>query len=164
MDWWKPGRKQEKIIVYLIFFLYTVSSGYSQGGLIARGIIQTFPNVSVSTFISLSSPQAGQYGGKIIINYYLIQQTLLLPYSFWYTNNTSFQGDNYIDNQISTKSVQPFSNYKYGVTNGLCLMARYVLTVVFLGIFFYSWIFHKYLLPYSCQKQILWKQMFLSCR
>ncbi|KAH9628985.1 hypothetical protein HF086_001895 [Spodoptera exigua] len=37
-------------------------SRYSQGGLIARGIVETFPNVSVSTFISLSSPQAGQYG------------------------------------------------------------------------------------------------------
>ncbi|KAI8427496.1 hypothetical protein MSG28_002028 [Choristoneura fumiferana] len=40
--------------------------GYSQGGLIARGIIQTFPNVSVSTFISLSSPQAGQYGAGFL--------------------------------------------------------------------------------------------------
>ncbi|XP_053604671.1 lysosomal thioesterase PPT2 homolog [Plodia interpunctella] len=36
--------------------------GYSQGGLIARGIIQTFANITVDTFISLSSPQAGQYG------------------------------------------------------------------------------------------------------
>lgn len=40
--------------------------GYSQGGLIARGIIQTFPNVSVDTFISLSSPQAGQYGAGFL--------------------------------------------------------------------------------------------------
>ncbi|XP_063529093.1 lysosomal thioesterase PPT2 homolog isoform X1 [Cydia strobilella] len=40
--------------------------GYSQGGLIARGIVQTFPNVSVSTFISLSSPQAGQYGAGFL--------------------------------------------------------------------------------------------------
>ncbi|XP_075991948.1 palmitoyl-protein thioesterase 2 [Anticarsia gemmatalis] len=40
--------------------------GYSQGGLIARGIVETFPNVSVSTFISLSSPQAGQYGAGFL--------------------------------------------------------------------------------------------------
>ncbi|XP_032529545.1 lysosomal thioesterase PPT2 homolog [Danaus plexippus] len=40
--------------------------GYSQGGLIARGIVQTFSNVSVSTFISLSSPQAGQYGAGFL--------------------------------------------------------------------------------------------------
>lgn len=40
--------------------------GYSQGGLIARGIVQTFPNVSVNTFISLSSPQAGQYGAGFL--------------------------------------------------------------------------------------------------
>jgi alpha/beta superfamily hydrolase len=37
-------------------------SGYSQGGLIARGILEQFPNHNVDTFISLSSPQAGQYG------------------------------------------------------------------------------------------------------
>ncbi|KAG6460037.1 hypothetical protein O3G_MSEX011740 [Manduca sexta] len=40
--------------------------GYSQGGLIARGIVQTFSNISVSTFISLSSPQAGQYGAGFL--------------------------------------------------------------------------------------------------
>ncbi|KAJ0181614.1 hypothetical protein K1T71_002336 [Dendrolimus kikuchii] len=40
--------------------------GYSQGGLVARGIVQTFPNVSISTFISLSSPQAGQYGAGFL--------------------------------------------------------------------------------------------------
>ncbi|XP_045535258.1 lysosomal thioesterase PPT2 homolog [Papilio machaon] len=40
--------------------------GYSQGGLVARGIIQTFPNITVDTFISLSSPQAGQYGAGFL--------------------------------------------------------------------------------------------------
>ncbi|CAG9784651.1 unnamed protein product [Diatraea saccharalis] len=40
--------------------------GYSQGGLIARGIVQTFSNVSIDTFISLSSPQAGQYGAGFL--------------------------------------------------------------------------------------------------
>ncbi|CAG5048427.1 unnamed protein product [Parnassius apollo] len=40
--------------------------GYSQGGLVARGIIQTFSNISVDTFISLSSPQAGQYGAGFL--------------------------------------------------------------------------------------------------
>ncbi|KAF2896367.1 hypothetical protein ILUMI_09806 [Ignelater luminosus] len=36
--------------------------GYSQGGLVARAILQAFPNHNVHNFISLSSPQAGQYG------------------------------------------------------------------------------------------------------
>ncbi|KAF5295035.1 hypothetical protein FQR65_LT10588 [Abscondita terminalis] len=36
--------------------------GYSQGGLIARAILQAFPEHNVHNFISLSSPQAGQYG------------------------------------------------------------------------------------------------------
>ena len=39
--------------------------GYSQGGLIARGIIETFSDLDIKTFVSLSSPQAGQYGGNL---------------------------------------------------------------------------------------------------
>lgn len=38
--------------------------GYSQGGLIARTVLETFGNHTVKNFISLSSPQAGQYGSK----------------------------------------------------------------------------------------------------
>ncbi|XP_015127302.1 lysosomal thioesterase PPT2 homolog [Diachasma alloeum] len=40
--------------------------GYSQGGLIARAILQRFPNHNVRNFISLSSPQAGEYGTKFL--------------------------------------------------------------------------------------------------
>lgn len=39
-------------------------SGYSQGALISRAILETFGNHSVHNFISLSGPQAGQYGSK----------------------------------------------------------------------------------------------------
>lgn len=39
--------------------------GYSQGGLLARAILQRFPEHNVKNFISLSSPQAGQYGSMI---------------------------------------------------------------------------------------------------
>ncbi|XP_076006676.1 lysosomal thioesterase PPT2-A-like [Genypterus blacodes] len=35
---------------------------FSQGGLICRALLSTVPNHNVHTFISLSSPQAGQYG------------------------------------------------------------------------------------------------------
>uniref|UniRef100_A0A182SQZ5 palmitoyl-CoA hydrolase n=1 Tax=Anopheles maculatus TaxID=74869 RepID=A0A182SQZ5_9DIPT len=38
--------------------------GYSQGGLLGRAVLQTYPDHCVKTFISLSSPQAGQFGGK----------------------------------------------------------------------------------------------------
>lgn len=38
--------------------------GYSQGGLIARAILESFDNHTVHTFVSLSSPQAGQYGSE----------------------------------------------------------------------------------------------------
>ena len=40
--------------------------GYSQGGLIARAILQRYPDHNVKNFISLSSPQAGQYGTKFL--------------------------------------------------------------------------------------------------
>lgn len=39
--------------------------GYSQGGLLARAILETFTNHTVRTFVSLSSPQAGQYGSEL---------------------------------------------------------------------------------------------------
>lgn len=38
--------------------------GYSQGGLIARSIIETMDDLNVKNFISLSSPQAGQFGSR----------------------------------------------------------------------------------------------------
>ncbi|XP_014486305.1 PREDICTED: lysosomal thioesterase PPT2 homolog [Dinoponera quadriceps] len=40
--------------------------GYSQGGLLARAILQRFPMHNVRNFISLSSPQAGQYGTRFL--------------------------------------------------------------------------------------------------
>ncbi|XP_037814090.1 lysosomal thioesterase PPT2 homolog [Lucilia sericata] len=40
--------------------------GYSQGGLLARATIQSMPNHNVKVFISLSSPQAGQYGTSFL--------------------------------------------------------------------------------------------------
>lgn len=38
--------------------------GYSQGALLARAILQAYPEHNVHNFISLSGPQAGQYGSK----------------------------------------------------------------------------------------------------
>ncbi|KAH8305406.1 hypothetical protein KR018_002639, partial [Drosophila ironensis] len=40
--------------------------GYSQGGLLARAAIQSLPDHNVKTFVSLSSPQAGQYGTSFL--------------------------------------------------------------------------------------------------
>uniref|UniRef100_A0A3P8VST8 palmitoyl-CoA hydrolase n=1 Tax=Cynoglossus semilaevis TaxID=244447 RepID=A0A3P8VST8_CYNSE len=42
---------------------------YSQGGLVCRGILSTLPDHNVQTFISLSSPQAGQYGDTDYLKY-----------------------------------------------------------------------------------------------
>ena len=35
------------------------------GGLICRGILESYPT-NIHTFVSLSSPQAGQYGGRVL--------------------------------------------------------------------------------------------------
>ncbi|XP_026884336.2 lysosomal thioesterase PPT2 isoform X2 [Electrophorus electricus] len=42
---------------------------YSQGGLICRGILSVLPDHNVHSFISLSSPQAGQYGDTDYLKY-----------------------------------------------------------------------------------------------
>ena len=39
------------------------------GGLICRGFLEAYPDHNVRTFISLSSPQAGQFGGWTIIHF-----------------------------------------------------------------------------------------------
>ncbi|ROT75215.1 putative lysosomal thioesterase PPT2-like [Penaeus vannamei] len=39
--------------------------GYSQGGIISRGIVESMDH-NITTFISLSSPQAGQYGDEFL--------------------------------------------------------------------------------------------------
>lgn len=51
-----PSQTNHKDVFYLICLC--------QGGLICRGILSTLADHNVQTFISLSSPQAGQYGGK----------------------------------------------------------------------------------------------------
>ncbi|XP_068431545.1 lysosomal thioesterase PPT2 [Clinocottus analis] len=42
---------------------------YSQGGLVCRGILSTLSDHNVQSFISLSSPQAGQYGDTDYLRY-----------------------------------------------------------------------------------------------
>jgi palmitoyl-protein thioesterase len=53
--------------------------GYSQGALLARTILQTFPEHNVHNFISLSGPQAGQYGTNFL---HLIFPDLALKSAF----------------------------------------------------------------------------------
>ncbi|XP_038163619.1 lysosomal thioesterase PPT2-like [Cyprinodon tularosa] len=59
---------------------------FSQGGLICRAVLSTSPNHNVHTFISLSSPLAGQYGDTDYLNRYLpgcMKKTVFL---FCYNN------------------------------------------------------------------------------
>jgi len=59
--------------------------GYSQGGLICRGLIESIPNHNVHNFISLSSPQGGQFGDTDFLKFfpYLVKKD---AYIFFYTN------------------------------------------------------------------------------
>lgn len=63
--------------------------GYSQGGLIARTVLETFVNHTVKNFISLSSPQAGQYGSKSYLLYHFLN-SLLIWFLFYIEQLPSF--------------------------------------------------------------------------
>ncbi|XP_062842007.1 lysosomal thioesterase PPT2 [Trichomycterus rosablanca] len=58
---------------------------YSQGGLICRGILSTLKDHNVHSFISLSSPQAGQYGDTDYLKYFFPQFVKSNLYHFCYT-------------------------------------------------------------------------------
>ncbi|CDQ91370.1 unnamed protein product [Oncorhynchus mykiss] len=59
---------------------------YSQGGLICRGILSTLPDHNVHSFISLSSPQAGQYGDTNYLKYLFPQFMKFNLFHFCYTS------------------------------------------------------------------------------
>ncbi|XP_044124427.1 LOW QUALITY PROTEIN: lysosomal thioesterase PPT2 [Bufo gargarizans] len=58
---------------------------YSQGGLICRGLLETIPDHNVDTFISLSSPQMGQYGDTDYLRYLFPTYVKANLYRFCYT-------------------------------------------------------------------------------
>jgi len=59
--------------------------GYSQGGLIARGMLETYgAEHNVKTFVSLSSPQGGQYGAECFTKLFP-EMTARTAYEVFYT-------------------------------------------------------------------------------
>lgn len=58
---------------------------YSQGGLLCRSIIQTLPRHNVHNFISLSAPQAGQYGDTDYLRFLFPNYVKENIYKFFYT-------------------------------------------------------------------------------
>jgi len=58
--------------------------GYSQGGLVARGLIQSISDHNIQTFVSLSSPQAGQFGDDFL-HIYFPTYAKLTAYKLFYT-------------------------------------------------------------------------------
>nr|XP_056718720.1 lysosomal thioesterase PPT2 [Euleptes europaea] len=58
---------------------------YSQGGLICRAILSTMPDHNVDTFISLSSPQMGQYGDTKYLKWLFPQHMKSNLYRLCYT-------------------------------------------------------------------------------
>lgn len=59
--------------------------GYSQGGMIARGIIQTTDYHNVNNFIALSSPLSGQYGDTYTLSWFFPHLLKEEMYKFFYT-------------------------------------------------------------------------------
>lgn len=59
--------------------------GYSQGGLIGRGLISTMDNHNVHSFIALSSPLNGQYGDTSVVNKFLPSWMRKEAYEFFYS-------------------------------------------------------------------------------
>ncbi|XP_050526888.1 lysosomal thioesterase PPT2 homolog isoform X2 [Daktulosphaira vitifoliae] len=106
--------------------------GYSQGGIIARGMLESYPNHNVHTFISLSSPQGGQYGTKCFSSIFP-NLTLKTAYELFYSKmGQDISVGNYwydpyhldlylkyskylpiINNELETSNS---SNYKKGIT------------------------------------------------
>ncbi|KAB5565322.1 hypothetical protein PHYPO_G00239980 [Pangasianodon hypophthalmus] len=58
---------------------------YSQGGLVCRGILSTLNDHNVHSFISLSSPQAGQYGDTDYLKYFFPEFVKSNLYHLCYT-------------------------------------------------------------------------------
>ncbi|XP_003383295.1 PREDICTED: lysosomal thioesterase PPT2-A-like [Amphimedon queenslandica] len=58
---------------------------YSQGGLVCRGVLEKYGH-NVHTFISLSSPQAGQFGDTDYLNFLFPTFTRDNIYLFFYTD------------------------------------------------------------------------------
>ncbi|XP_048849384.1 lysosomal thioesterase PPT2 [Brienomyrus brachyistius] len=59
---------------------------YSQGGLVCRGILSILPDHNVHSFISLSAPQAGQYGDTDYLKYLFPQFVKSNLYHLCYTS------------------------------------------------------------------------------
>ncbi|XP_050426415.1 lysosomal thioesterase PPT2 homolog [Adelges cooleyi] len=106
--------------------------GYSQGGIIARGMLESYPDHNVHTFISLSSPQGGQYGTKCFLRLFP-DLTLKTAYELFYSKmGQDISVGNYwydphhldlylkyskylpvINNELTTANSE---NYKRGIT------------------------------------------------
>ncbi|XP_031554332.1 lysosomal thioesterase PPT2-A-like [Actinia tenebrosa] len=59
--------------------------GFSQGGIIARGMIETTSDHNVDTLISLSSPQMGQYGDTSFLKPFIPDVVVKTAYKVFYT-------------------------------------------------------------------------------
>ncbi|KAL1512970.1 hypothetical protein ABEB36_002465 [Hypothenemus hampei] len=93
--------------------------GYSQGALLARTILQANPNHTIHNFISLSGPQAGQYGTQFL-HLYFPGLALETAYELFYSRvgqHTSV--GNYWNDPYHTKLYMEYSKYLPYVNNEL---------------------------------------------
>ena len=65
-------RKKSQNCHFSIFLNFISNTNFKfdlSGGLVCRGLIESIPDHNIESFIALSTPQGGQFGGKSKILY-----------------------------------------------------------------------------------------------
>ncbi|XP_005103861.1 lysosomal thioesterase PPT2-A isoform X2 [Aplysia californica] len=95
----------------------TVLVCFSQGGLICRGLLATIPH-NVETFISLSSPLAGQFGDTDYLKFFFPYYVKENIYKLFYTEvGQVFSVGGYWKDPHEQKLFQKFSTYLATLNN-----------------------------------------------
>lgn len=92
---------------------------FSQGGLICRGVIETLPMHNVINFISLGSPQAGQFGTTEYLAQILPPSTTKYLYKLFYTEQgqKEFSIANYWNDPIQQNLYFNYSDFLAVINN-----------------------------------------------
>jgi palmitoyl-protein thioesterase len=92
---------------------------YSQGGMVCRGFIEAFPDHNVKSFISLSSPQAGQFGDTDYFDFFLPNVTRDNVYRFCYSEVGEYVSFcDYWNDPLHQSEYEKCSDFLYPLNSG----------------------------------------------